>query len=116
MTPRHTDTGLTPAMLQILLSLADEQRHGYGIMSEVRKRTGGSFNLGPGTLYRSISRMVDEGLIEESPASRARDDDERKRYYRLTRRGRRAMVEELGRLRAIVLQAAAKEVFPGGKA
>ena len=81
---------LTPAVLNILLAVADEERHGYAIMREVEERTGGQTRLGPGTLYGSIKRMLADGLIEESderpdPAL----DDQRRRYYRITDFGRR---------------------------
>src|SRR5437867_8513615 len=84
---------LTSSVFQILLSLADGEKHGYGIMQEVGARTEGKIRLGPGTLYGSIKRMLAEGWIEESderpdPAL----DDERRRYYRLTETGRRVAV------------------------
>src|SRR3712207_5676269 len=83
---------LTPVALNILLALADEERHGYGIGVEVRERTEGKMSLGPGTLYGSIRRMVDGGLItesekrpgEKSDGGHRRYDAERRRYYRLT--------------------------------
>ena len=81
---------LSPAVLNIMLALAGEERHGYGIMREVEERSGGRTKLGPGTLYGSIKRMLADGLIEESderpdPAM----DDQRRRYYRITDFGRR---------------------------
>ena len=111
---------LTPVALNILLALADEERHGYGIGVEVRERTGGKMRLGPGTLYGSIKRMVDGGLIEESegPAEevpddvRRRYDAERRRYYRLTRFGERVLAAELSRLEGVVRAARLKGVFP----
>ena len=112
---------LTPAVLHILLALADEERHGYGIMREVEERTGGETRMGPGTLYGSIKRMLADGLIEESderpdPAM----DDQRRRYYRITDFGRRVAGAEAERLQSIVTAARAKsvlrapEAFPGG--
>jgi DNA-binding PadR family transcriptional regulator len=111
---------LTPVALNILLALADEERHGYGIGLEVRERTGGRMRLGPGTLYGSIKRMVDGGLIEESegpPEEETNDvsrgyDAERRRYYRLTGFGERVLVAELSRLEGVVRTARMKGIFP----
>jgi len=114
---------LTPVALNILLALADEERHGYGIGVEVRERTGGRMRLGPGTLYGSIKRMVDGGLVEESegPPEEETDDvgrgydAERRRYYRLTGFGERVLTAELARLDGVVRTAQAKGVFPSPK-
>src|SRR3984893_19003018 len=108
---------LTPAVLHILLALADGERHGYGIMQEVTKRAGGQVKMGPGTLYGSIKRMLADGLIEETgerpdPAL----DDERRRYYRLTGFGLRVMQAEVLRLQQIVLLALSKQVMGGSEA
>lgn len=102
---------LTPAVLHILLALADEERHGYGIMREVEARTGGEARLGPGTLYGSIKRMLADGLIEESderpdPAM----DDQRRRYYRITDFGRKVAGAEAERLASLVSTAKAKNL------
>jgi DNA-binding PadR family transcriptional regulator len=97
---------------QILLALADGERHGYGIMQEVETRSGGTVRLGPGTLYGAIKRMLAAGLIEES-AKRpvAKHDDQRRRcYYRLTRFGRAVAAEEAERLAALVRVAEAKRL------
>lgn len=105
---------LTPAVLNILLSLADEERHGYGVMREVERRTDGRMKLGPGTLYRSIRQMLEKGLIEESverPDSEL--DDQRRRYYRLTGFGQRAAVAELERLEGLVGTGREKGLLPG---
>jgi DNA-binding PadR family transcriptional regulator len=109
---RDPEPALTPAMFQILLALADGERHGYGIMQEIGAR--GSLRIGPGTLYGSIKRMLADGLIEESgerpdPAL----DDERRRYYRLTDAGRRAAAAEALRLADLVDIARAKRLLPG---
>ena len=108
---------LTPAVLHILLALADGERHGYGIMQEVTRRAGGQVKMGPGTLYGSIKRMLADGLIEEAgerpdPAL----DDERRRYYRLTGFGLRVMQGEILRLQQIVNVAQAKHVISGSEA
>ena len=99
----------------ILLALADRERHGYGIMQEVEAKSAGTVRLGPGTLYGAIKRMLTAGLIEESAKRPAqKDDDERRRcYYRLTRRGRSVVTEEAERLAALVRVAAAKRLVAG---
>lgn len=87
----------------ILLSLAAEDQHGYGIMQEVLQRTGGKVRLWPATLYGSLKRLIEEGLIEESGDRPAREfDDARRRYYRLTRLGRRVLDAESARLQELV--------------
>lgn len=104
---------LTPVTLNILLALADEERHGYGIMLEVSDRTGGKMRMGPGTLYSSIKRLVEGRLIEESEERPAPEsDDERRRYYRLTDFGRRVLAAEVGRLESTVRAARAKGAYP----
>ena len=105
---------LRPAVLNILLALADEERHGYGIMREVEGRTGGQTRLGPGTLYGSIKRMLADGLIEEvdeRPDSAL--DDRRRRYYRITDFGRLVAGAEAKRLSALVETARARKLLPG---
>lgn len=105
---------LTPAVYHILLALADEDRHGYGIMQEVEERTAGQMVLGPGTLYGSIKRMLKAGLVVETDDRPDPElDDQRRRYYRLTPFGRQAAVLETGRLAALVRQAEAKQLWPG---
>jgi DNA-binding PadR family transcriptional regulator len=103
---------LPPSEFQILLALADGERHGYAIMQEIEQRTGGEVRLGPGTLYGSIKRMLAAGLIEESarrPA--AARDDERRRYYRVTTLGRRVAAAEARRLEQLVAAARAKRLL-----
>src|SRR5687768_2169723 len=94
---------LSPAVFNILLALADGEKHGYGIMLEIAAHTGGKLRLGPGTLYGSIKRLLEDGLIEESaerpdPAH----DDERRRYYRLTEYGQRVAAAEATHLEELV--------------
>lgn len=99
---------LPPATFHILLAVADEDRHGYGIIQDIAARTGGSLRLSPGTLYRSVQRMVEQGLIletEERPA--AEFDDERRRYYRITPFGIEVAKAESHRLAQLVSQARA---------
>ena len=105
---------LTPAVLHILLAVADEERHGYGIMREVEARTGGRTRLGPGTLYGSIKRMLAEGLIEESDERPDPTmDDQRRRYYRITDFGRRVAGAEAERLSGLVETARARKLLHG---
>lgn len=104
---------LTPAVFEILLALADQDRHGYGIMREVERRTEGALKLGPGTLYGSIKRLLEAGFIKESgerpdPAL----DDDRRKYYRLTTQGRRVAIAEAYRLERQVRQAREKDLLP----
>src|ERR671938_1589567 len=103
---------LSPAVFHVLLALADAERHGYGIIKEVESRTEGRVRLGPGTLYGSIKRMLEEGLIEESGERPDPElDDERRRYYRLTKFGRRVAVAEAERLSRLVASARAKRLL-----
>jgi DNA-binding PadR family transcriptional regulator len=103
---------LTPAVLHVLLALADEERHGYGIMKEVEDRTGGEVRLGPGTLYGAIKRMLAEGLIEESEERPDPElDDQRRRYYRITGFGRRVVGAEAERLAGLVNTAREKRLL-----
>ena len=115
---------LTPPVFHILLALADEERHGYGIMQDVARQTDEALQLGPGTLYGCLKRMLAAGLVEESderpdPAL----DDERRRYYRMTALGKRAVRAEAQRLSNAVLAARSKRLLDrnrpslaGGKA
>jgi len=89
---------LSPAALQILLSLADEDRHGYGIMQEVSRQSDGGYKLGPGTLYDNLQRLLDRGFVQEAP--RRDDEDPRRRYYRMTASGRGVLAGEIARLEA----------------
>jgi DNA-binding PadR family transcriptional regulator len=105
---------LTPAIAHILLAIADEDRHGYAIMHEVERITGGAARMGPGTLYGTIKRMLASGLIEEAderpdPAL----DDERRRYYRATPLGRDVLAAEASRMASLLSAARAKRV--GGR-
>ncbi len=100
-------------VLHILVVLADGERHGYGIMQEVAARTDSAVRLGPGTLYGSIKRMLHDSLIEEfDERPDPEQDDVRRRYYRITPRGRRVAREELGRLATLVRHARAAGLVP----
>jgi DNA-binding PadR family transcriptional regulator len=97
--PAGTFSPLTPAVFYILVALAEGERHGYAIMQEAAKRSGGTVRLGPGTLYAAMNRMLKDGLIVESAERPAPElDDTRRRYYRLTGRGGRALAAEAKRL------------------
>jgi DNA-binding PadR family transcriptional regulator len=109
----HRFLPLTPAVFHIMLALAGGQGHGYGIMLEVERLTSGRLNLGPGTLYRSIQRMLIDGLIEETTDDNdSAEDDERRRYYRLTRLGLDVAREEARRLETLVNAARKRELLP----
>jgi DNA-binding PadR family transcriptional regulator len=101
---------LKPVAFQILLSLADGERHGYAITQDIAGRTSAKIRLEPGNLYRSLRTMLDDGMIEESERRPAADlDDERRRYYRITLLGRRVAAAEVARLEAVVAEAKAKK-------
>jgi DNA-binding PadR family transcriptional regulator len=94
---------LQAAAFHILVSLAGRDRHGYAIMQDVAERTAGAFRLHPGTLYTTIRRLLEQGLVEELAERPARGrDDERRRYYRLTKLGRRVARAEATRLERLV--------------
>jgi len=102
---------LTPAIAHILLALADQDRHGYAIMQEVARITGGAVRMGPGTLYGTVKRMIAAGLIEEADERPDPDmDDERRRYYRATSLGRAVLAAETSRMAGLVSAARAKRV------
>jgi DNA-binding PadR family transcriptional regulator len=105
---------LQPAMFQILLAVADNDRHGYAIIQDVADRTNGEIRLSAGTLYRSIQRMLEQGLIVE-PRERPKpaDDDERRRYYRITPLGEAVAKAETRRLADLVRMARARGFAPG---
>jgi DNA-binding PadR family transcriptional regulator len=105
---------LPTAVFHILIALADRDRHGYSIMQDVAARTAGKVRLSAGTLYSSIRRMLEQGLIEELAQSPdPSSTDERRRYYRLTPFGRRAAAAEVERLNALLQQARATGLVPG---
>jgi DNA-binding PadR family transcriptional regulator len=107
---------LTPAVLDIMVALGDEEMHGYAIMQEVRRRTQGRRRLAPGTLYRSLKQMDERGWVveaEERPEPGL--DDERRRYYRLTDLGRKVAMAELERLEGLVGAARSKGFVPSGR-
>ena len=95
---------LAPAALHILLCLSAEARHGYGIMREVARQSDGQYQLGPGTLYDNLQKLMSRGLMEEAPRPSG-DDDPRRRYYRLTKLGRRVLEADVSRLKRAVREA-----------
>ncbi len=105
---------LPEATFHILMAVAEEDRHGYAIIQDVAARTDGSLKLSPGTLYRSIQRMLEQGLLEETTERPAPDqDDERRRYYRITEFGRETARAEARRLTNLVRLAKASGLAPG---
>ena len=107
---------LTPPVFHILLALADEERHGYGIMQDVARQTNDALQLGPGTLYGCLKRMLAAGLVEESDERPDLElDDERRRYYRMTDLGRGVVRAEAHRLAEAVIAARARLGLAGGK-
>jgi DNA-binding PadR family transcriptional regulator len=117
--PTDSDTGavaellpLPPATFHILLALAAEDRHGYAIIQDVEARTDGELRMSAGTLYRSIARMVEQGLIVEVTRRRTAADDERRRYYRITTFGTAVARAEMRRLTQLVRLARATGLRP----
>jgi DNA-binding PadR family transcriptional regulator len=102
---------LSPAMFHILIALGEGEKHGYAVMQEVAERTDGKLRMSPGTLYGSIRKMLDEGLIEEF-FRRGQADDERRRYYRLTKFGRAVAAAEAQRLSALLHHARLNGLVP----
>jgi DNA-binding PadR family transcriptional regulator len=111
MTGKNSNTPLTPAVLHILLALSTEGRHGYGIMKQVELESQRKVRMGPGTLYGSLGRMMEAGLIRESDKRvDPTMDDERRIYYELTGLGREALTAELDRYRDVVAVATEKRL------
>jgi DNA-binding PadR family transcriptional regulator len=108
---------LTPVSFEILLSLAGGDQHGYAVMLDVERRTGGALSLHAGSLYRALNRLLEAGLIEELDARPDRQhDDERRRYYRLTPKGLEVARGEARRLELQVAAARQRRLLPGGNA
>ena len=107
--------GPTPLTYEILLALADGDRHGYGIIKEIEERTGSGSAPSTGALYLALQRMERDGLIEEAPGRPAgSEDDARRRYYRITQQGRELAEHESTRLAALVRTARDKKLLVGG--
>jgi len=111
MAKNKTTKPLTPAVLHILLALSAQERHGYGIMKQVESDSQGKVKMGPGTLYGSIGRMIEAGLIGESDKEIDPDlDDERRVYYKITGSGQKTLSAELQRYREVVAVAKQKQI------
>lgn len=104
---------LTPAVFHILLALSNGERHGYGIMKQVEADSQGKVSMGPGTLYGSLKRMLDAGLVKESDKRVDPEmDDERRIYYQITGAGAEALAAELERYQRIVTIARKRKLYP----
>jgi DNA-binding PadR family transcriptional regulator len=105
---------ITPILFQILLALAPQERHGYGVMKDVLERSDNTTRIGAGTMYSSIKKLLEVGWIEESEERPDHDlDDQRRRYYRLTGTGRQAAEREAARLEQLVQHARSVQLLPG---
>jgi DNA-binding PadR family transcriptional regulator len=108
---------LTPVSFEILLALAGSEQHGYAVMLDVERRTGGAISLHAGSLYRALNRLLESGLIEELEERPDPDqDDQRRRYYRLTAKGVEVARGEARRLELLVEAARERRLLPGGRA
>jgi DNA-binding PadR family transcriptional regulator len=113
MTSQTSLPPLTPAVFHILLALSTGERHGYGIMKQVEADSQGNVSMGAGTLYGSLKRMLDAGLVKESDKRVDPEmDDERRIYYQITGVGAKALAAELDRYKRIVTLAQEKKLFP----
>ena len=113
MTATNSTPPLTPAVFHILLALSSGERHGYGIMKQVEIDSQGKVTMGPGTLYGSLKRMLDAGLVKESDKRVDPElDDERRIYYQITGVGAQALAAELERYQRIVTIAQQRELYP----
>lgn len=113
MATKEPTTPLTPAVFHILLALSDGERHGYGIMKQVEADSEGKVKMGPGTLYGSLKRMLDAGLVKESDKRIDPEmDDQRRIYYQLTAVGAQALAAEIERYHHLVTLAKERELLP----
>jgi DNA-binding PadR family transcriptional regulator len=102
---------MTSAVLHILLSLATEDRHGLGIAADVKEFTNGRLEFGPGTLYGTIKRLLDAGMVEDLGQPSASEDDPRRRYYRITPKGRKALALETEGMASVLTVAKRRRVL-----
>ena len=102
-------TTLPPAALHVLLAIGPSERHGYAIMGEVKRITGGAVRMGPGTLYGTLKRLLADGLIEESERADGGRDGRRRRYYRLTALGRAVAASEVEGLQSLLRRSGARK-------
>jgi DNA-binding PadR family transcriptional regulator len=108
---------LKPQDYHVLLGLSGGERHGYGLVKDIQRRSGGRIRLEPANLYRRLRRLMDDGLVEQSEERPASDvEDERRRYYRLSGLGMRVLQAEALRMRELVEEAAALRLIPEGDA
>ena len=113
MTTTNSTPPFTPAVFHILLALSSGERHGYGIMKQVETDSQGKVSMGPGTLYGSLKRMLDAGLVQESDKRVDPEmDDERRIYYQITGMGAQALAAELERYKRIVTVAQQRKLLP----
>lgn len=113
MTATNSNLPLTPAVFHILLALSSGERHGYSIMKQVEEDSQGKVNMGAGTLYGSLKRMLDAGLVKESTKRVDPEmDDERRIYYQITGVGTKALAGELVRYKRIVTLARERKLYP----
>lgn len=113
MASNRDNAPLTPAVLHILLALSIRERHGYGIMKQVEQDSQGKVKMGPGTLYGSLGRMIEAGLIRKSDKKIDPEmDDERRVYYGITDLGQNTLAAELERYREVVAVAEQKRISP----
>ena len=113
MAATSSNPPLTPAVFHILLALSSGERHGYGIMKQVEADSQGKVSMGPGTLYGSLRRMLDAGLVKESDKRVDPEmDDQRRIYYQLTGAGAEALTAELERYQRIVTIAQQRKLYP----
>jgi DNA-binding PadR family transcriptional regulator len=113
MATTNSSPPLTPAVFHILLALSSGERHGYGIMKQVEADSQGKVAMGPGTLYGSLKRMLDAGLVRESDKRLDPEmDDERRIYYQITGVGTQALAAELERYKRIVTLAQERKLYP----
>jgi DNA-binding PadR family transcriptional regulator len=106
---------LTPAVFYVLFSLGNGEKHGYAIMQETDELSGGKFRMGPGTLYTTLQRLLDLGLIEAIDPGRSAAHDSRRRYYRLTDTGKSLLKADLGRMDMVVKLARQRKLAPASE-
>ncbi|QNI37021.1 PadR family transcriptional regulator [Edaphobacter albus] len=96
---------LSTAAQYILLALANEDLHGYGIIQEIARQTQGSYRVGPGTLYDNLKKLMDQKLVIDAPRNSRKDNEDDRRFYHLTQEGRAVLSAEIDRLHSIVIEA-----------
>ena len=106
---------LKPVWFHLLLAIASGHRHGYAMKKDVERRTEGKLKIWPPTLYRGLSGLMEEGLVEEDPDGMSGEGDRERKPYRITRRGREALAAELERLEALVREAKGLDILASGK-